>query len=296
MTIRWEPEAERALRAVYEGGLICGEREADRQVVATKESARDLVTEADLRIEHHIRALLEPCGHPILGEETDAGRPPFPPAPGQPVWLVDPIDGTTNFAAGMAWYGVSVGLWVDGAFVTGAVSLPAARELFFTHGDRGAFLNGKPLRVEGKPLRVEGKPLRAGAARFADSLVAAAFSGAAGDPERRRRQYELFGRINDSSRGCLRLGSTAANICQVAAGRLQAAYGIAARLWDVAGALAVARQAGAALCWRLDAADPTRLDYIVGSADAVRAINALFAETGAAAPLPEEKGPEETRP
>lgn len=281
MTIRWEPEAERALRAVYEGGLICGEREADRQVVATKESARDLVTEADLRIEHHIRTLLEPCGHPVLGEETAGDRPAFPPAPGQPVWLVDPIDGTTNFAAGMAWYGVSVGLWVDGAFVTGAVSLPAARELFFTHGDRGAFLNGKPLRV--------------GAARFADALVAAAFSGAAGDPERRRRQYDLFGRINDSSRGCLRLGSTAANICQVAAGRLQAAYGIAARLWDVAGALAVARQAGAALCWRLDAADPTRLDYIVGSADAVQAINALFAETGAAAPISPANGPEETR-
>lgn len=281
--IRWEYEAERALRAVYEGGLVCNERFGDRPgampgpalSITTKESARDVVTETDRRIEHHIRTLLAPCGHPVLGEEGQGENAVFPPAAGQPVWLVDPLDGTANFVAGMPWFAVSVGLWCDGVCVTGAVSLPATRELFFTHGDHGAFLNGKPLKTgAGNGTGLE------------EALIAASFSGTRGDPELRARHYALFGYLNDAGRGCLRLGSTAANIVQVAAGRLHAAYGLGARLWDAAGGLAVARQAGCALRLRLWPEDASRCDFVVGTPATVAAVAAAIVDSGAAPPLP----------
>lgn len=271
--IAFEAEAACALRAVYEGSLICGERGVDPPAVTFKESPRDVVTEIDRRIEHTIRRHLEPCGHPVLGEEGCGPNAVFPPVDDQPVWVVDPLDGTANFVSGMPWFAVAAGLWVGGDFVLGAVALPASRELLFTHGVRGAFLNGRPLSRPGRE------------SPFAQALIAAGFAGHVPDPEQRRRQYALFGRINDQSRGALRLGSTIANICQVAAGRLQGAYGLGVRVWDAAAALAIARAAGYTVRWRLDPQDPTRLDFVVGTAAVVTAINAAMAETGAAAAL-----------
>ena len=123
-------------------------------------------------------------------------------------------------------------------------------------------MNGRLLRHLHRPPR--------------EALVAASF---ASGPENRARQYELFGEINDRTRGCLRLGSAAANICLAAANRLQAAYGLDAKLWDVAGALAVAIGAGC----QVDVA-PSRsglgLDYIVGSSETVLTIRDLWRSKG----------------
>lgn len=274
-SIRFEAEAACALRAVYEGSLICGERGGEPLAVHFKESPRDVVTETDRRIEHTIRQHLEPCGYPVLGEEGCGPNAVFPPSDDQPVWIVDPLDGTANFVSGMPWFAVAAGLWAGGNFVLGAVALPVSRELLFTHGDGGAFLNGRPLI----------QTVQSGA--FNEALIAAGFAGHVPDPEQRRRQYALFGRINDDSRGALRLGSTIANICQVAAGRLQGAYGLGVRVWDAAAALAIARAAGCCVRWRLDPVDPTRLDFIVGSDGVVAAINTRIGETEAAVPLPD---------
>lgn len=258
--IAWEAEAELALRAVSVASEIALER-PEQLSVTVKESLRDVTTAIDVRVQAHIVSVLAPSGHAIVAEEGESdARLLDAPAP---VWLVDPIDGTANYVAGMPFYAVSVGLQSGGRPVVGAVAVPPHRELYFTHGDRGAYLNGKALRV------AEHCELR-------DALVVAGFSGKVLDADARAREYMLFGAVNDQSRGCLRLGSAAIAICYVAAGRLQAAYGFNVQAWDVAGALAIATRAGAKLLLRRTA-QSTRLDFIVGVPGVVDRIQALTA-------------------
>jgi myo-inositol-1(or 4)-monophosphatase len=226
--------------------------------IRTKESLRDIVTDFDTRIEKVIFEILQASGHKIIGEESFSGE--FD-TPGEPVWVVDSIDGTANFVSGMPLYAASVGLCQNEKFLIGAVGLPATKELFFTHGDSAAFLNGKLL----SPTPTDMK----------NALIAVSFSGAKGEEEFRRREFQLFGTINDSSRGCLRLGSAATNICYVALGRLQAAYGFQAQIWDVAAGLAIAERAGCQL-HTMRRKNSTKIDYIVGAPDVVKEIHVLW--------------------
>jgi myo-inositol-1(or 4)-monophosphatase len=246
MSVRLEAEALAALEAVASAEeLLVGTSE--RSVVSTKGSRRDIVTTVDLLLERHITAILARTGLPVVGEEAFAARPELPKGD-TPFWLVDPIDGTVNFANGLPYFAISAGLWERGGFRVGAVSLPAFKELFFTHGDESAFLNGRLLEVE--PSTIE------------EALVGASLPGRieAGSAE----QYEIFGRVNEGTRGCLRLGSAAALVCLVACGRLQGAYGFGARLWDVAGAMAIADRAGAEVIFRRYANEPV-VDYVVSA-------------------------------
>jgi myo-inositol-1(or 4)-monophosphatase len=258
MNIQWETETALAMRAAVEGGRIALEHPA-RTVARRKESARDVVTSADLAVERHIREFLSQSGYPVIGEEA-ADEHCYPLLNEGPVWIVDPIDGTANYVNGLDYYAVSVGLCRAGDFLVGAVCMPHATELFCTLGAGRSLLNGRTLVYEHCPLDA--------------SLVAASFAGAADGAELRQRQYRVFGEINDATRGCLRLGSAASNICFVAAGRLQAAYGLRARLWDVAAGLAVAIGAG---CRVLVAASSggAYVDYIVGSKESVSPIHEL---------------------
>jgi myo-inositol-1(or 4)-monophosphatase len=161
-------------------------------------------------------------------------------------WLVDPIDGTVNFANGLPYFAISVGLWDGRCFPVGAVSMPAFKELYFTQGEEGAFLNGQRLNVE--PAVID------------QALIGAGLPSRAED----REQYDTFGRVNEATRGCLRLGSAASLVCLVACGRLQGAYGVAVKMWDVAGALAVARQAGADVSIRYTGSEPI-IDFVAAA-------------------------------
>lgn len=246
MSIRLEAEAQAALRAVAGAEELLASP-VDRAVVATKGSRRDVVTALDLQLERHITAALAGVGGPVVGEEAWSASA-TPPKPEESHWLVDPIDGTVNFVNGLPYYAISVGLAVGSDFRVGAVSLPAFKELYFTYGDEAAFLNGRRLEV--KPANLD------------DALVGASFPGrSTGD---RDRAYRQFGRVNDRTRGCVRLGSAAAMICLVAAGRLQAVYGTAAKRWDIAGAIAVAARAGCEIQMTPRAAW-TDLDYVVAA-------------------------------
>lgn len=244
--LRYETESLAALEAVSSAEELL-HSPAGRPVIATKESRRDVVTHFDLLLERHISSVLAATGLPVVGEEAYA-RERFLPADTSTFWLVDPIDGTVNFTNGIPYFAISAGLWDGEDFRVGAVSLPAFKELFFTHGDEAAFLNGRRLDV--KPARLD------------EALVGAGFPARAGQDG--QDQYEIFGRINEATRGCLRLGSAAALICLVACGRLQGAYGLGAKLWDVAGALAVAKRAGAEVRYRRYPGGP-RIDYIAAA-------------------------------
>lgn len=239
------------LSAVLDGARLA-ESLANSAALQHKESLRDIVTQADLRISELLVQRLAATGLPVISEEQPEGSG----SPSGPAWLVDPIDGTVNFSHGLPSFAVSVGLLAERTFHLGAVCAPRVDELYFTLNPERAMLNGRPFTHTHR--------------RTDEALIAASFSAAAG-----ASQYELFRQIDGSSRGCLRTGSAALNICWAATGRLQAAYGLNARLWDVAGGIALARAAGCEVQLRFHPAG--RLDYAVGSREVVAHIRRLAA-------------------
>lgn len=245
-----------AIRAAAEGAQLARGRQFEI-TTTRKESMRDVVTAADVAIERHIRSMLVDSGYGVIGEELSLESRRELLATDKPVWVVDPIDGTANYVNGFDYYAVSVGLATSDDFLLGAVCLPERTELYSTLGKDRALLNGRVITHVHRPP--------------ADSLIAASFSGARGDASRREAQFSLFGEMNDRSRGCLRLGSAASNICLTAAGRFQAAYGLDARIWDVAAALAIATRAGCCV-WTARSADGLSVDYAVGSQETVALI------------------------
>ncbi len=253
--MKWQAESELALKAVTTSTDIIEQTTKDF-TVTVKESNRDLVTELDLAIEKNIREILQPSGHTMIGEETSIGNS-LSIGKSEKAWLIDPIDGTTNMISSLPFYSISVGLVHHIRFVVGSVIIPAQKELFFTMGDSGSFLNEKALRI--------------GAADLQNSLIAAAFSSKASNETMRAKEYELFGHLNDNSRGCLRLGSASINICYVAAGRFQSAYGLANKLWDVAGAIAIAAQAGCRVYTEW-VKGTNLINYVIGAEGAADAI------------------------
>jgi len=265
MPQRWLDESRLALQAAAAGAEML-EQEYRGVLLHVKGNFRDIATEVDVAIEKQLRAMLGGSKYPVNGEEIKKGPAiSFPIKGGR--WFVDPIDGTVNFISHIPWYGVSVGLVHDGKFVAGAVAVPARKELFFTMGDSGSFLNDRALK--------------AGSAQLSESLVAASFSGKIYNPAGRTREYELYGALNDASRGCLRTGAAAVNICYCAAGRFQAAYGIANKIWDVAGALAVAARAGCAIYveW-IRGTD--RMSYVAGAGHVAEEIAGRLIDAGLA--------------
>ncbi|MCL2219624.1 MAG: hypothetical protein FWC23_06275 [Chitinispirillia bacterium] len=225
--MRWLEEFNMAMKSVS-AGLEVLDRKKNDLLVQTKESLRDIVTGIDIEIERDIKEILRGSPHKVVGEESFAAGQEVD-WNNDTVWAIDPIDGTTNMVAGIPFYCVSLGLMDKAKFELGVVAVPAQEMLYFSFNDR-AYVNNKMLTV--KPTK------------FEESLNACAFSGKAYG-ENRQLEYEIFGAVNDSTRGCLRTGSAAMNICYVAAGQLQSAYGINNRIWDVAAALAIARHAGA---------------------------------------------------
>ena len=248
MKKEWIPESELALKAISESVEIIQSSSNTNDFIKSKESYRDIVTYVDVLVEKRIRLVLNVTGYKILGEET-ADRITDNIFSCGPTWVIDPIDGTANFVSSIPFYSTSVGLMEKEEFILGAVVVPEFKELFFTIGSDNAYLNGRLLK--------------SGNASMKNSLIAAGFSGKAYAPEKRQIEYELFGTINDHSRGCLRLGSAAINICYVASGRLQAAYGIANKIWDVAGAIAIARCAGCEIYFE-HISNTHMVNYVVG--------------------------------
>jgi myo-inositol-1(or 4)-monophosphatase len=244
-----------ALEAVLAGAQMA-ERLGPSAATGHKGSLRDIVTAADLAIGDLLETRLEATGLPVVSEERFAVDDPMPDV----FWAVDPIDGTVNFAHSLPMYVLSAGLAEKNEFPLGVVCAPALDELYFTLNPEKALFNGRPFEHVHGPMQ--------------EALIAASFA-ARGD----RSQYDLFQQANESSRGCLRSGSAGLNICWAAAGKLQAAYGFQAKLWDVAGALAIARAAGCAVALQRRPGS-VQLDYVVGSREVVEQLAKLARNLG----------------
>src|SRR5437660_7038637 len=120
-----------------------------RQKFQVREKGRfDLVTDADLASQKTIQEYLSGrfAGHAFLGEE-DVGAKCRPGPDSPPTWIVDPIDGTTNYVHDCPFYCISIGLQIAGELVVGVIYDPSRDEMFAAARGQGATLNGRPLRT-----------------------------------------------------------------------------------------------------------------------------------------------------
>jgi myo-inositol-1(or 4)-monophosphatase len=236
--------------AVAAGRLLIGSG-GRPEVVATKSSPTDVVTEADQAAESLIRELIaeERPGDRILGEEGGEIAPPGGQG-GQGGlggrssvrWIVDPLDGTVNYLYGLPDWAVSIAAEVDGTVVAGAVFVPRRDELYSARLDNGAWLSSGALDWRGEDT---GSPVRLACNHdvpLAQALVATGFGYEAG---RRQVQGDVLRAVLPQVRDIRRGGSAAVDLCSVASGTVDAYYERGVNLWDIAAGGLIAAEAGA---------------------------------------------------
>ncbi|MCB9680114.1 MAG: inositol monophosphatase [Alphaproteobacteria bacterium] len=210
------------------GALLLAAR--DRGVRVRDKGARDLVTEADEASQACIVEVLQAAfpHHAVLGEEglSTAGD-------GSGLrWVVDPLDGTTNFVHGLPHFAVSIGLEVDDTPVLGVVYDPCKDELFTAIVGLGAWVGDRSLRVSS-------------AATLDTALVCTGFPT---DPAARAVAFARAARVLQAARGLRRTGSAALDLAYVAAGRFDLFFepsgGSGLGPWDVVAGIALVQAAG----------------------------------------------------
>lgn len=187
--------------------------------------AVDLVTQVDLASEEVLRAAFarHTPSVPVLAEEGGGADD------AETRWIVDPLDGTTNFVHGFPSYCVSVALQVEGALAVGVIYEPVRDRLFAAAAGGGAAVNGSPIRVSGR-------------APLEGALVA---SGFAYDRRERIDWYLAFVRaFLMRSQGFRRCGSAALDLAMVACGQLDGYWEFGLNPWDVAAGALLVREAG----------------------------------------------------
>lgn len=194
-----------------------------------KSSAADLVTEYDLAVERFLKEKLPPLvpGSLFFGEEEKENASPLTGW----VFIVDPIDGTTNFVRGLKHSAISVALAHDGAVEYGVVYDPYKDEIFSAKRGGGAFLNGRPIRVSERPL-YQGV-FGMGTAIYDRQFIAPTM----------RLTEQLFRRSCDFRR----LGAAALDLCDVACGRLDLFFEYSLSPWDHAAGGLILIEAGGVL-------------------------------------------------
>jgi myo-inositol-1(or 4)-monophosphatase len=247
--------AQRASQLLVDGAP---ERTAD---VATKSSSTDMVTAVDRASEALIVGTLEKerPADGVLGEEgsrlegTSGVR-----------WIIDPLDGTTNYLYGFPVFSVSIAVEVDGEVEAGVVAHPALDELFTARRGHGARCNGRPIAVSGKD-------------ELATALIGTGFGY---DSARRAEQARLLVGVLPSVRDVRRAGAASIDLCWVACGRLDGYYEAGLSPWDVAAGNLIAREAGAETSDF--AGGPVRAGSVVAASPAIApGLRQLLAEAGA---------------
>ena len=250
-----------AVAAAAEAGRLLASWRGDErpEVVQTKSSPTDVVTEMDRRSEALITSRIRAYrpGDAVLGEE--GGQTSGGPAggddggqPGRVRWIVDPLDGTVNYLYGLRDWAVSIAAEVDGVVVAGVVEVPRHGETFTAVTGQGAWLH----RGEAKLALhcSSGVPLD-------QALVGTGFGY---DPGRRQVQGEVVAALLPQIRDIRRGGSAAVDLCSVAAGRLDAFYERGLNYWDFAAGGLIAREAGALVGGLAGRAESTSMAVAAG--------------------------------
>jgi myo-inositol-1(or 4)-monophosphatase len=219
----------RLLSTAVDGAIAAGRihRSFFRQHTPVgKKGPIDLVTEADLAAEREFRALVASRfpSHVVLGEEggDQGGADEYR-------WIIDPLDGTTNFAHGLALFCVSIALEIAGRVEVAAVYDPIADELYTAERGEGARLNGQRIQVTRTTSLI-------------DALLCTGFPYTLRDDL--PVHVAVFAAFLGRARAVRRLGSAALDLCYVAAGRLDGFWEDRLHPWDIAAGALIVDEAG----------------------------------------------------
>ena len=218
-----------AIKAARAAGAIINRGSQDLDILkVTHKGPNDFVSEIDQMAEAAIIETLLTAypGHGILAEESGrehgAQNSEF-------VWIIDPLDGTTNFLHGLPMYSVSIALAWRGVVQQAVVYDPNRNDLFYASRGRGAFLNDKRLRVSKRT-------------RLADSLIGTGFPYRRGD--NLQRYLKMLETVMQACAGVRRPGSAALDLCYVAAGWYDGFFETGLSPWDIAAGSLVITEAG----------------------------------------------------
>ena len=218
-----------AVKAARTAGALINRAALDVEVLKVgQKGANDFVTEVDQAAE---RAIIETLlqaypDHSILAEES--GRE-HGARESEYTWIIDPLDGTTNFIHGFPFYAVSIALAHRGVLQQAVVYDPSRNDLFYASKGRGAYLNDRRLRVSKRT-------------RLADALVGTGFPFRKGDNF--KRYVKMFEEVMQSCAGVRRPGAAALDLCYVAAGWYDGFFEMGLNPWDAAAGALLITEAG----------------------------------------------------
>ena len=231
--------------------LIKDFREVENLQVSMK-GAGDFVSRADLAAEKILRDMLREA-RPSYGWLAEEGGAEDGDDPTRR-WIVDPLDGTTNFLHGLPHWAVSVALEHKGQVVTGVVHDPVKDELFWAEKGEGAWMNNTRLRVSGRHRMIE--------ALFATGLP---FGGRSDLPA----TLQDLARLLPACAGVRRWGSAALDLAYVAAGRYDGFWERRLNAWDLAAGLILVREAGGLVQPLTEGADVLRDGEVIAANEAI---------------------------
>ncbi|MBS1187746.1 MAG: suhB [Burkholderiaceae bacterium] len=225
------PMLNTAIKAARRGASIINRASFDlSQLKVTEKKQNDYVTEIDQAAEQAIVEVLLKAypNHAVLAEESGASANLHDEA--EFVWIIDPLDGTTNFIHGFPQYCVSIALQQRGVTTQAVIYDPTRNDLFHASRGEGAYLNDKRIRVSK-------------CTKLADSLIGTGFP--ARDLSQLDQYMAMFKAITEKCQGLRRPGSAALDLAYVAAGRLDGFFEKGLSAWDMAaGALLISEAGG----------------------------------------------------
>lgn len=204
----------------------------DRFTVREK-AEKDLVTDADIASQRAIQSILmsEFPDHGFIGEEE--GNDQFPTdlsadSDQQPIWIVDPLDGTVNYVHQLQSYAVSIGMYHAGQLQLAVIHDPVCHEVYWAIKGRGAYRNDRPIATSNTR-------------QLEHAILACSFSV---DATCHQEELSRFNQALDRSQTVRRLGSAALNLCYVATGQLDGYWATSVKPWDVAAGALIVQEAG----------------------------------------------------
>ena len=216
------------LQAAEEAARLGGQilRQWQAKFTVREKSRANLVTDADFAAQRAIHEFLHRRfpSHGFLGEEelfVDKGESPYR-------WIIDPLDGTTNFVHGFPYFAVSIGLECHGELIVGAIYDPSHDEMFLAAQGEGASLNRRRLVCSDVP-------------RVSEALLIASLPVATDVHD---QAVQRFLRMVVAAQTVQRTGSAALNLAYVAAGRVDGFWSTSLKPWDMAAGVVLVREAG----------------------------------------------------
>lgn len=260
-----------AMQAARTAVALVHEGRPDSLEVDTKSSATDHVTQMDLLAEDTIRSVISQArpGDAVLGEEH-GGVIDHDGV----TWIVDPIDGTTNYLYDHPGYAVSIAAWVGGVPTVGVVADPTHARSYWAVRGGGSFCGSTSFNRASRLELAEPAPLD-------EMLVATGFGY---DRDQRARQGRVVAALLPRIRDIRRMGAAAVDLCSVAAGRVDAFYEAGLSIWDLAAGSLVASEAGAAV-ESIEGGPVVPGSVLVAHPDRIAELRAVLVDCGVAETL-----------